>query len=689
MKTGFLRPQSPSAERHRHELQHVTRLACLSVTTGLALWVLPVPAVVLGNASTRSQLGAKLRIEIPIEGSGDEDVDLQCIRLAPKPTMRQDELPWLSQGGLSIERRSERQMLVLTSGNFSQPVLAFGIRVECGASLQREYTLLLDAPVDEQPPIPVVTAPRPPVRVAPTPPAASVNPGSTTPTNPQRVAPGARPRQQAAAHDQLLITDSADEAMLRISSALSPRREMRESERERLRADRQLVAALEDKIATRLELSERLRQLEALQVKLRADADRLEQEMKDSRPAPPPYQSSPQPAPALAAPVAAPVSGGSATSDILPPPQAWLAASATTLVALLGYLIWRRKQQSADRRDGGEAQVSDANPDAASLIEPISEADIWPDEQGRAPTGQTGSGIHASYFTTLGTIGFGTPSILEIVEGDIEEHDSAVELADIMMSFGRVQGAAQTLTDSIRTNPKQAVRPWIKLLEVYRKANMRAEYDALCTQLNRTFNVRPASWDEFEIARHAPDTLENMPHIMTRLTACWGRRECQTLLHRLLHDNRQGTRQGFPLAIVEEIILLLAILERQFGPYRVDEHGVAARQLTEAPQHAPTVVLKPSPAVLPEEPPLPSLPPQPPVLSVPPVTEGVFAQSLVLLKEPLRFDDIEPEAAAPRKHTNESFEAHLDFDLDMADLTKTLNIDLDSLAPAPQPDETP
>lgn len=33
-------------------------------------------------------------------------------------------------------------------------------------------------------------------------------------------------------------------------------------------------------------------------------------------------------------------------------------------------------------------------------------------------------------------------------------------------------------------------------------------------------------------------------------------------------DNRNGTRQGFPLSVVEELLLLLAILDGEFGPYK-------------------------------------------------------------------------------------------------------------------------
>ena len=137
-----------------------------------------------------------------------------------------------------------------------------------------------------------------------------------------------------------------------------------------------------------------------------------------------------------------------------------------------------------------------------------------------------------------------------------------------MMSFGRVQGAAQTLADFIRGNPKQAVVPWLKLLEVYKTADMRAEFDGLTQQLNRTFNVKVVEWDDFDMEKASSETIERMPHIIAELERLWGTVECQAYLHKLLRDNRDGTRQGFPLAVIDDILCLLGILNQHLGAYR-------------------------------------------------------------------------------------------------------------------------
>lgn len=169
-----------------------------------------------------------------------------------------------------------------------------------------------------------------------------------------------------------------------------------------------------------------------------------------------------------------------------------------------------------------------------------------------------------------------------VEEPAIEEHKSAVELAEIMMSFGRVQGAAETLAEFVRSNPREAVAPWLKLLEVYRAAGLRAEFETIAGELNKTFNVITVGWSNYESLRDARASLEDLPHISETIQKSWGTSVCQRYLQHLLHDNRDGTRQGFPISTVDEILTLSAILEDQLGPYRsaVERSMMAAEPQT-------------------------------------------------------------------------------------------------------------
>jgi hypothetical protein len=136
-----------------------------------------------------------------------------------------------------------------------------------------------------------------------------------------------------------------------------------------------------------------------------------------------------------------------------------------------------------------------------------------------------------------------------------------LELADILLSMGLADGAAKTLEDYVREHPRQALCHWLKLLDVYRRSDMQAQFDKAAGDLRQHFNVAPTDWQPPDTATPA-FTLESYPHIRTRIQHLWRRRTCIEYLNQLLEDNRGGTRNGFPQPVVEEILFLLAILKR-------------------------------------------------------------------------------------------------------------------------------
>lgn len=141
----------------------------------------------------------------------------------------------------------------------------------------------------------------------------------------------------------------------------------------------------------------------------------------------------------------------------------------------------------------------------------------------------------------------------------IAEVDEALELVDIMISMGLNQGAAQTLEEHVRRHPRQALYHWLKLLDVYRRSGLEAEFERAAGELRQNFNILPANW------RHEGPALdlssvEDYPHIVARLLELWRTPACEDYLTRLLEDNRGGTRAGFPQPVAEELLFLLSLV---------------------------------------------------------------------------------------------------------------------------------
>jgi hypothetical protein len=138
--------------------------------------------------------------------------------------------------------------------------------------------------------------------------------------------------------------------------------------------------------------------------------------------------------------------------------------------------------------------------------------------------------------------------------------EHVLELAEIMMSFGRAEGAALTLSEFLRDYPKESIIPWLKLLDLYHSNGQRGEYDDLAPRLSRAFNATVPDWEHFD-GPDAPESVEQFSHIMTRIHASWPNQDCLDYLAELLRDNRAGTRIGFPLGVIDDILLLKAVLE--------------------------------------------------------------------------------------------------------------------------------
>ena len=408
------------------------------------------------------------------------------------------------------------------------------------------------------------------------PPEAAVSETPVTPARVEPVAPPPRPAPATPERDRLVVdTGARDE--LATGEIASDADDMTAREE-------RLVAAIDRSIDAQLELLERIRRLEQLQAALRAqiEATALDQPITMTLPAP---QTSVSPGTPVAPPSAderIPVREGPAASTSADS-GAWHNWAIIGGLLALGLLLLLRRR-SADATPASEASrparspMTEAWPEDAPLGAGMdrqrqSEETSTPDdtrpppppvlEWEPSPTRAAAKPPVTELSSDMPTL---PPAIL--VEDEPEEHESAVELAEIMLSFGRVAGAAETLEAFIESNPKQAIMPWLKLMEVYHSADMHREFDILAAELNKTFNVRAVTWDNFRDVSTHGGGIEALSHVSSRLQETWGTRQCQAYIDLLVRDNRQGTRMGFELGAVDDLLMLAGVLELQLGRYK-------------------------------------------------------------------------------------------------------------------------
>ena len=578
----------------------------------LALLLVSSAAAAVGLGELRGQpdLGERLRVEIDVLGAEKLALETGCFRLIP-PAGGGD-LPALRGAALEYRTTPKPTLIVRSHAPLREPILQLAVQIGCGHEVSREY-MLLASPAREQP-----VAPPPSARVVATLPAASAtNVPSEPPVRkaprvrapvpapveaPVQLAPrkSAKPAAGRAMPDRLLLSDGGDvgEPSLRIAGELqswkgeSP---AREAQREVLRLEFRMLMAMQEQATSQLATAEKLRNMEATLGELQQRAGEFAQRVEKSpagelTPSSAATATQPAPMPQAQPPAAvqtskAPVVNQAVEEDWF---SEWMLYGVIlgALLGVGGWLGWRnykeRQARLIDETFARQPAVVDVDPPRSEeRDEPggVVDLHVEPSAMG-APMSvdlelDGGHDIEQPSKFPAPPPSAAADSMFSISNATVDEHFEAnpvMELADIMLSFGRVKGAAQALQEYIDNNPQEALQPWIRLMDVYRMAGMRDEFERVASNLNQHFNVEVQNWSSPESSAEVdidlekpvapkPQSLEDMPRLMAMVTELWSKGDVVGYLYQLLRDNRGGQRMGFALPVVEDILFLIELKE--------------------------------------------------------------------------------------------------------------------------------
>lgn len=569
------------------------------VTLGVLSFAISGAAMAIGLGDLRGQLvlGDQVALSVSVLGVDGALPEASCFRLV-KPRSG-DQLPWLRDADLRI-RPGQPPVLMISGGqSVRDPVVQVAVHLACGYELYREYTLLASPRAEPAMADAVSAPPKTDVLAA--------RPVAKAPARPQRAQVNTRVRQPQAAPPRAPVStavppeDSGDrlmlsagmgdgEAALRLDAVLGEHMlagEVAEAQREILRLEYRMLAALHEQASSQLAAAEKLRSIESALDQLQGKTLALTEKANGQAGAPTPPVREIRVEPATAMP--------GEEGDLF---SSWGFYGLLLGVALglAGWLFWRRRQRQ-------DAEDEDLGFPLATSSEPVMDAPRAEELQEKAAldlhldSATAGAQQNVDVELEGGVAVATTPapaqevpaqalhgrpgdSVLSINATTLDEHFEAnpvMELADIMLSFGRVKGAAQALQEYVDNNPSEALQPWLRLMDVYRMAGMREEFDVLARNLNQQFNVEIQPWEvaaapvdlvlDGEAASDAlpgvpkPQGVEDMPRIMASIVRMWEAEDVVGYMYQLLRDNRGGQRLGFPLRVVEEILFLIELKE--------------------------------------------------------------------------------------------------------------------------------
>lgn len=565
-------------------------LSSLRQAAPAAVLLLPLAAQAagFGGAHALSRLGEPLRIEVDVSGVSENETPASCFAVQAGVPSAGRVVP-IRDPRVELARRPEGLRLVVrTELPVSEPLLHVQVRLACGFQLTKSYDVLLpldlEMPAPLQAPVaPVASPPRPTTATAPAAAVPRAAQPSRTTRQPRTANPapgvdkapagGVLPPVVAAAPvtPPVTLTDSRQQAIVAAAGELAAARD--EAER----------AA----IVTRLQ--------QALLPAVAAPTPAAPAATAPLAAAPLPADPGPAAAiPAGAAPEPAPHPRVVESSDGIP---TWLLVAVG--LALGAGVWWRRRTSAGDAAPArgaltakaagsppppvaaaGPATIAPA-PEAGGAAnifrQPTAAAPEIPPESGE-PT--TTSPLYERLTVRTTHPDFDPDMPMPQVE-TFEEEAEVVELAELMLQFGRVSGAADALREYLDDKPKAALLPWLRLLDIYRQANQRAEFDEAARHMNKYFNVQVVAWEQAnanaEVASQ-PHVLDGYPHVLMRITEVWGTASCVDYLNELLRDNRDGTRAGFPAEVAREMLFLIAVLKEMLvmGATPAGSQGVVA-----------------------------------------------------------------------------------------------------------------
>ena len=555
-------------------------------------------AIGFGDIVLHSRIGEPLRADVPIIAEPGEGVESACFSLA---ALNGSDLPVVTSAKTRLVRDGDRFRLQITGSKpIGEPLFLIGLRAGCGVDLQRDYVLMPAEPV-------VFAAPATPAPASADAPVGEpgtargragamqewrASEGETlenisealVPNNLvqqrrmlaalKRANPNLAGRPAIAEGTTVLVPDlrqriAAERDSLPAQKGIAPEREAAPSpprvrEAPKPRPPKQAAAKASkpkasgpDRVmlgappadlkpgeraappkGSRAEMNERMQQLEATIQSLNAQIEALDKALELTS------ESLALQKKLQAAQAGKPADAGGVAAPVIKPPEArvesnakWLEIIASALggglvVALVALLLGRRRERRAESEVplGVAPPATPVRPNAPPVAQPV------------------------TVNVPLETFSQGAGDV-SAVDVSFSHDESALALAEIMLSFGRLQAAAETLAVHVEEHSPDNPRPWLMLLDLYRRGAMRAEYARLVPRLRQKFNLQAPSWEE-GAASGGLRSLEDYPHVVAQLTAIWGTRTGRDYLHRLLHDNRAGQRTGFPLEVVEEILLL-------------------------------------------------------------------------------------------------------------------------------------
>jgi pilus assembly protein FimV len=602
-------------------------LRCLALAV-FASWAGSAGAVGFGDIRVLSNLGQPLNASVPLIGSDTADLTSTCI----KTRLQSADGAALGNALVAISRGQRGAAILLsTRQGINEPAIQIEVNITCGPLVHRDFSILLD-PIGLLPAVTdteVVVLPRTENVVRPrerlrvrrsrnridAPPdqgdtgaaqqqsepvvarGTTVSKATKSPPPPLAVAKALAPRKSVLKLSNEGFTDAEMASMghLKLSASIADTAPLADAkERDALQAARNRFAqVLRGEDATQVLEADRVTDLQQI-ARLKAQVSAIAQQRASDR---------------------------AALLELKKQslPLGWAVAMLCLLMLSLlvaGWLVWRlvlAKKQTASAWDMALANQDPSHDLAVSTAavpsvfahvgSPASRIDSRQNPEIAAKTESSAGHLNEPAFTksdlTERSVPIPTktdaaainpiaPTVVASVAAvaaveamqfhsskiehlKVEEISDVMQEAEFWMSLNDPVRAMEILEPYANLEAPDSPMPWLYLLDLYRGVDERLKYMLLQEKAARVFNARIPTWDEDGDATDGR-TLEDFPHVVEKICTLWETPDIFDYLESLIFNKREEIREGFDLAVYQEIMLLMAMArstgrDRETNPF--------------------------------------------------------------------------------------------------------------------------
>lgn len=146
------------------------------------------------------------------------------------------------------------------------------------------------------------------------------------------------------------------------------------------------------------------------------------------------------------------------------------------------------------------------------------------------------------------------------VKAPEEEHSSAIDDADVFIEHGRPLLAIQLLQSHLNNAPSESPAIWFKLLDILSSESSEADYNATVAECGKYFNIKAAPYGTASLKDNS--SIEDYPHIITRLEGVWGSQYAFGLIDDLIFNKRSQPREGLGKGAFDDLFFLKLIAKQ-------------------------------------------------------------------------------------------------------------------------------